>query len=293
MATIIAQTAFQNYQSGQYEAAVEGYKRAVKTAPGFAPVYRNWAIMEAYEDHLADAEQLMKKAAELDPKDPQIFLIWGNIYRKKSKYSEAHKKYTIANNLAPEDPIILNALGQAKGRLGDYEEANNLLEKALKSNFNSLKHELICKTSLAENLIGWGDFLCKDRNFTEAEIKYNLAADICYSMIDKNTRDIKLFTALNKANLRKAHLYLSIQQDSKALRVLNSVAHSNPANFRQYQLKIEALLLLGEYYKRVHNKIELFNIITKLNQFKGSDILKQSPGFIKRISTLNQNFNEL
>lgn len=64
IATIIAQNAFQKYQLNSYDQAVEDYKRAIKMAPKFAPIYRNWGVMESYENHLQEAEGLMRKAAE-------------------------------------------------------------------------------------------------------------------------------------------------------------------------------------------------------------------------------------
>ena len=53
-------------------------------------------IMESYEEHLSEADRLMEKASQLDSKDPQIFLIWGNINRKSSRHLEALNKYKIA-----------------------------------------------------------------------------------------------------------------------------------------------------------------------------------------------------
>jgi Tfp pilus assembly protein PilF len=260
-------------------------------APGFAPVYRNWAIMEAYENHLTEAEQLMEKAAKIDQSDPQIFLIWGNIYRKSRKHTEAHKKYLIAHSLAPEDPIILNALGQAKGWLSEFPEANSLLTKALNSKFDSVKHEIICRTSLAENLINWGDFLVKDRNYLEAEKKYHSAVNQCMAMLGTNSRDAKVFNALTKANLRRGQLFLKNKQNKKALSALNSVCNSIALSFKQGQYKLEALLLIGEYYMKEHNTVELKKILFRFGEFKNSEIIKQNPNYVDRIALLHQYAN--
>ena len=99
-------------------------------APNFSPVYRNWGVMESYENHLEEAIELMQKAAKIDPNDAQIYLLWGNIYRKNGKFNDAHSKYEIAHKLTPEDPIVLNAFGQANSRLGFYKEAYELLTKS-------------------------------------------------------------------------------------------------------------------------------------------------------------------
>lgn len=288
VATIIAQTAFQKYQSGNYELAVEEYKRAIKVAPNFAPLFRNWAIMESYENHLGEAESLMEKASKLDPNDPQIFLIWGNIYRKSSKHVDAHKKYAIAHTLTPEDPIILNAYGQSKCWLGYYEEAEMLLQRALNSNFDSIKHEVICRTSLAENYINWGDTLNKDRNFKEAENKYNQAIRHCVLALDTNAKDAKIFNAYSKANLRKGILLFKIKQDQKALDALKAIKNSMSQSFKQGLYKLEALVVLGEYYLSVQNNFELKVILRNIeDEFKSSPVLRKN-NFTNRITDLTE-----
>lgn len=288
VATIIAQTAFQKYQSGNYELAVEEYKRAIKVAPNFAPLFRNWAIMESYENHLSEAESLMEKASVLDPNDPQIFLIWGNIYRKSSKHIEAHKKYAIAHSLTPDDPIILNAYGQAKCWLGYHDEAEKLLQNALNSNFDSVKHEVICRTSLAENYINWGDALFKDRNYKEAELKYNSAIRQCIAALDTNAKDTKIYNAISKANLRKGILLFKVKQDRKALEALNAVKKSSSQSFKQGLYKLEALVVLGEYYLSVQNNYELKNILRSIEtEFKSSPVLRKN-NLTDRIADLTE-----
>ncbi|HRN47550.1 MAG TPA: NB-ARC domain-containing protein [Niabella sp.] len=292
VATIIAQTAFQKYQTGHYDSAVEDYKRAIKIAPSFAPVYRNWAIMEAYENHLTEAEQLMEKASKLDPTDPQIFLIWGNIYRKSGKHVEGHKKYVIANSLAPNDPIILNSFGQAKSWLGYYEDAEKLLLQALGTDFSSLKHEIICRTSLAENSINWGDSLVKDRNYFEAEKKYSSAIHHCMLALDSNARDAKIFNALNKANLRRGHLHFKTRNERKAIEALNAVCNSNAMSFKQGLYKLEALILLGEYYLHVENIRKLKEILRTIDyEFKNSQVIRHNNNFPERINKLKEYIN--
>jgi len=286
VATIIAQTAFQKYQSGNYASAVEDYKRAIKVAPNFAPLYRNWAIMESYENHLLEADGLMEKAAFLDPKDPQIFLIWGNIYRKSAKHIEAHKKYEIAHSLSSDDPIILNAFGQAKGWLGCFDEAESMLLSALNSNFQSIKHEIISRTSLAENYINWGDTFFKDRNFKDAEEKYSLAIKQCLLCLDNNVKDTQIFNALSKANLRRGTLLMRMKHHRNAIEALRWLVSSPSESFKQKLYKLEGLVVLGEYYFHVQNTLEMKKIVKMIElEYKDSPALRKSR-FADRITIL-------
>lgn len=281
IASIIAQTAFQKYQSGFYDAAVEEYKRAIKTAPNFAPIYRNWATMESYEGHISEAEKLMERASVLNSNDPQIFLIWGNIYRKCSRHNDAYKKYLIAYNLSPEDPIVLNAFGQAKSRLGEFKEAHELLNKALvpNSEFASQKHEIINRTSIAENLINWGDSLVRDRNFGEAQLKYNAAIKECLLLNLSNSKDAGIFSTLSKAYLKIGLLYLNHKNESDtqiAIEFFNKIIEIKNINFKQSLFRLSAIVELLEINFKVDDSYkidQLFKIIEK--DYFNSPILKR------------------
>lgn len=288
IATIISQTAFQKYQNGNYLEAVDDYKRAIKLAPNFAPLYRNWGVMESYENHLQEAISLMEKAAKIDSTDPQIFLLWGNIYRKNSKFHDAHEKYSLAFKLSPEDPIILNAFGQAKSRLGQYEEAHRLLKKSAhkRGDFSSLKHDIITRTSLAENLINWGIVLTRDKNFGSAEIKFDLAIQNCHEAIQMNVRDSKIFTALTKAHLKKAHLLLQMNNEDGALNCYRNIIDSTDKTFKHSTFKLTALIDLIDYYSR-KGKFDLSRkYLKEVNEeYKYKNILR-NPKFAKLSSKL-------
>ena len=282
VATIIAQTAFQKYQSGFYDQAVEDYKRAIKTAPKFASLYRNWGVMESYEDHLQEANRLMEKAAELNSKDPQIFLLWGNIFRKGGKFLDAHEKYQLAYDLAKDDPIVLNAFGQAKSRLGFFEEADKLLKASLNyDGFQSIKHEIINRTSISENFINWGDMLVRDKNLELALEKYNEAINCCLFALNSNARDSKIYTTLTKALLKKGHLYLQNKDYGEFVACHESIINSTDKTFKHSLFKITALVDLIEYYLKLSNYFSAEYYYSILNRdYKQSLILKQ-PKFFK------------
>ncbi|MEQ8472173.1 MAG: tetratricopeptide repeat protein [Marinoscillum sp.] len=291
IATIMAQNAFQKYQSGHYELAVEEYRKAIKLAPTFAPLYRNWGVMESYEDHLHEATSLLQKAAELDSTDSQVFLLWGNIYRKNSKFNEAHEKYEKAFDLAPEDPIILSALGQTKGRMGNYQEAHELLNKSLviDPDFKSVKHEIINRTSIAENLISWGDYLLRDKDPRSAEAKYLESIEICQETLALNIRDKKVYSTLTKAHLRAGRVAFQLDKPNRAIACLKSVVNSKERTFKHGILRLSALIDLANYFMNANHLKEsrsYLNVIEK--EFRGSVILKEP-----KFSSLQDNLKVL
>lgn len=273
IATIISQNAFQKYQNGSYESAVQEYQRAIKIAPNFAPIYRNWGVMESYENHLSEAIQLMEKAAGIDCNDPQIYLLWGNIYRKNGKFTDANAKYEIAYKLTPKDPIVLNALGQSNSRLGNYETADKLLMQSLTNSgdFSSTKHSIITRTSISENHINWGDMLARDKNFGEAIRKYGNAIKICMDAINQNTRDSKIFTSLTKAHLKKAHSLFQINKNYEAINCLKHVINSRDDSYKHSLFKLTALIDLTEHYIKkgqLNDARPLLNSLNSEHKFK-------------------------
>lgn len=278
VAAILAQTAFQKYQAGRYDEAIDDYKKAIKIAPNFSAIYRNWSVMESYEGHLQEADRLMEEAERLNDRDPQIYLLWGNILRKNAKYHEALKKYEKAYNLDNEDHIILNALGTTKSKLGEYEQAYEYLKKALvtKLSIDSTKHEIINKTSIAENLINWADSLIKDRSYTDAEIKLDEAITHLLELLEIGAKDSMIFTALSKANLKKGKLFLRINRRHLAIDSFVAVFTSTPKTFKHHFYRIIAGVELAEISLETNHIGKARYYIRQIElDYKGSPILRR------------------
>ena len=297
IAALLAQTAYQKYQSGRYAEAVDDYKRASEIAPRFASVYRNWAVMESTEGHSVEADRLMRKAADLSPNDPQIWLTWGNMKRKEDRIKEALEYYMRAKGISPSDYVILNALGQAKSRLGDYAEADQLFRTALGNEVNpldnSIKHEIINRTSLAENLKRWAEALTKDRNYTESQKKLTEALEQC-----------KLAMKLDESDQRTSDLYRQILLDlgyaykksdsDKAIKYLSEAIVKDPSRFKETRYTVIATKEIIKLYLEkndLDSALSLFTpklsklaqrtnpqsfreIKTMLNELKRSDHVK-------------------
>lgn len=247
VAAMMAQTAFQKYQAGRYIDALDDYRRACEIAPRFASLYRNWAVMESQEGHVVEADKLMEKAAKLSPDDPQIWLTWGNIKRKSDKVKEALEKYEMAHELSPDDSVIMNALGQAKCRLGEYAEADQLFRKALQAGAtgSSIRHEIINRSSLADNLARWAEGLFGDRNYGEAEKKLIEALEHCRRVVSLDKNDPKSLDLLRHVLKQLGFYYKKHSKPEKAVEYFKQAIVERPVRFREAQDTIEAALQAG------------------------------------------------
>jgi LuxR family glucitol operon transcriptional activator len=287
ISAIFTQTAFQKYQAGLYDDAVENYKKAIEVAPRFSSVYRNWAVMESYENHLFEADQLMLKASELNPNDPQIWLLWGNIKRKANKLLEADEKYKIAFSLTPENPIILNAYGQTRGRLGDFETALNLLNSALTidSNFNSKKHEIINRTSIAETLLAWSEPLLRDRNYKKSKENLFNALEECKLALKVDNNDEKSLGLYNKCNYKIGKFYVAENNLNDAKKFFYICVNNNSKGFGVARYKLKAGIELSKLLLKSSEYDEIKDVLEKA-QLGNVNIVRRYPEMLDEVNSI-------
>ncbi|HOR03530.1 MAG TPA: NB-ARC domain-containing protein [Candidatus Syntrophosphaera sp.] len=285
VAAMIAQAAYQKYQSGNYNEALEDYKRACSIAPKLASIYRNWAMMESQEYHILEADKLMEKASSLDPNDAQIWLTWGNIKRRNDKVKEALKYYEKAHAILPNNSVILNALGQAKCRLGDYAEADKLFHAAYNSvdATTQVRHEIVNYTSIADNLKRWAEALIRGRDYGHAEVKLNEALSYIKKVItiaksDKKARDLE----------RSIHMELGLVLTKKE-RYEESISHYiqatayNPNSLREIRDHVKSSIAIGKIYIKLGNFAMAGSYVnSSLLKFK----LRENPEFINDVKEL-------
>lgn len=278
VAAMIAQNAFQKYQSGRYLDAVEDYKRAIEIAPRFASLYRNWAVMEASEQHSIEANELMKKAAKLNPEDTQIWLTWGNIRRKEDKIKDALEKYEKAYQLSPEDEFVLNALGQAKARNGEYEEAIALFEQALKRNSDSatVQSKIINHSSIAKTLLRWAEADRNTRNHAGAGGKLENALDHCKVTLKLDPSDKRSQDLYRKILLALGFLYL--EKDSQiALGYFEQVIVKKPIRYKEAKDTAEASIQASKILHQFGRLEEANRIFPHNLKSSSMIVLKQNP----------------
>lgn len=287
IAAIFTQTAFQKYQAGLYDEAVENYKKAINVAPKFSSIYRNWAVMESYENHLYEADQLIQKAADLNSTDPQIWLLWGNIKRKSNKFIEADEKYKIAYGLAQDNHIILNAYGQTRSRLGDYDSALKLFYSALtiEGSVSSKKHEIINRTSIAEALIGWAEVLFRDRDIENAEKRLYEAQEECFKIMKIDSNDLKSSGILTKTYYKIGKHFNKLNNSLKAKTYFEKCLAVKSVGFKVSRYKLKAAVEISKIYFDEGNFDEIKNILTPtLIGYEG--IFKKHPEILNEINTI-------
>lgn len=84
------------------------------------------------EGKLEEAKKIYEGLALLDPNNPYIYSLLGAIYQQKQRFDLAVQRYTKALEIFPEDINSLANRGEIYLNLGNFKEAGNDLNQAIK-----------------------------------------------------------------------------------------------------------------------------------------------------------------
>ncbi|HEX8515232.1 MAG TPA: tetratricopeptide repeat protein [Bacteroidia bacterium] len=122
------------YNGKQAEAKANFYKATTLAAGKNVNVLLR--ISEAYTNaetkNLPEAITLLTQAAKLDPKNPEVYILTGNVYLEQNEGTKAIENYEKAGALDPKSPLALLRQGQVWNRAKNYTLAIDTYKKALK-----------------------------------------------------------------------------------------------------------------------------------------------------------------
>src|SRR5262249_2487843 len=129
---------------------VQIYNQILSQFPMFMPATRNLGLV--YYDRLPDDQKsydLLTKAREAFPQDPEVSKDLGVLTYRKGDYSRAVRLLTESNQTLKEDAELLYYLGKAQYQLKLKSESKASLQKALDFNL-APKHAEDAKRVLLE-----------------------------------------------------------------------------------------------------------------------------------------------
>jgi len=160
--------AFAQFTAGNLDEAERGYAALIAAQPRLAVAHNHLALIAKARGRFDRAEELLRRAVELDPADLSGQINLGNLLSKLGRHGEAEPFYAKAIELAPDSEDCLLNLGWTRYCLGDGAGALAHYQRALAKHPGTARGQNGC--GLAYALLG--------RN-AEAEASYRraLAAD--------------------------------------------------------------------------------------------------------------------
>ena len=121
-------------QAGHYVKAAELLKKSIALAPARSAQACNYLgyMWADRGENLPEAEQLIRRALELDPANSGYRDSLGWVFYRQGRYDEALTELLRASETMPEpDPIVLDHIGDVYGKLGKTADAVLYWSKAL------------------------------------------------------------------------------------------------------------------------------------------------------------------
>ncbi len=133
------------FQLKDNEHSDEAYEKALKIEPSNALVLNNYAYYLSLRNiNLEKAEQMAKKAVELDPGNGSNQDTYGWVLFKLGRYEEAKEWIEKAIQTGEESAVVLEHYGDVLWKLGNKKDAVKYWEKAGKAGEGS---EFLAKES--------------------------------------------------------------------------------------------------------------------------------------------------
>ncbi len=195
--------------------------------------------------------------AVLSPDDPEAHLTLGHAYLNYRLYQQALEEYELALDTGLDDTRIYQAIGDAKGLLGETEEATKYYKKALKEAPKDVDLRLALASAylaIGENKKAGKEYEKVSKISKKAKPKvyisraksyfkdgqYELALDeLCIANeLDPNNEEVLLLIGEG---------YFKLGQYENSLPPLEEAILIDPAYFEAYNLKAASLMSLGRY----------------------------------------------
>jgi tetratricopeptide (TPR) repeat protein len=119
------------YDSGEYEKAIEAYKRAIHLNPDFEESYYRLGMAYSSLGRYKEAVEAYNRAVRLKPDYAAVYENLGHAFSNLAQYEKAIKAFRKAIELAPDNIEPYFALGNAYFNSGKEEEAINTYEAAI------------------------------------------------------------------------------------------------------------------------------------------------------------------
>lgn len=274
-----ATTAFQKFQAGNYDGAVNDFKKASEIAPNFANVYKNWALMESQAGYGDKANELMKKATGINPKDSFLWFTWGNIEKQKQRLNISADYLQKALSLSSNDIYILGALGEVEKRRGNYAKADKLLREAIQfarkesGIISKTKHEVVCLTSLADNNRRWAEILNSSKKYEDAHYKLKFASECAKKAMKLSENDPKAQETHMEVSLAMALALMYNKKDDLSIeKFFKSAIKMSPKGAKQKRITSKSCFYYTNYLIGQGNlkKAQVYFSIGKRNLLDGS-----------------------
>lgn len=176
--------AYKAQEAKKFSEAEELYRKAIELNPNYAYAYNNLGNILSNLERYDEAEGFYRKAIDLDPNYALAYYNLGIILKSLNRYSEAETTYRKAIELDPNDALTYNNLGNILNDLERYDEAEAAYRKAIEiDNGDALYYHNL--GVLLEILKRYEEAEAAYRKAIEVDPEFNTAYDSLSSLLEQ------------------------------------------------------------------------------------------------------------
>lgn len=213
--------AFVESTLGNFDNAVESYRKVLKINPEYLASKIRWAELEMQRGEFEEAIRLYNEVLAIAPGFAKAYIGLGTINLQSGKPQDAIKKYKKALELQPQALQVNYLLSQAYASVGDEKNAKLFLSK--KGNKEVVMYDKVLQEMHMHSVsssyyaqAGIHAFMNADYKFAEQLVNHAIELD----PIDVNIKLILL------------NIYLSTKKIDKALKYSKNLTLKYPDNYR-------------------------------------------------------------
>jgi len=123
-----AMGSFKYYCLQDLEGALQEFEEARARLPNDAHVLVSIGLVKRRQGKLDESIEVHRQAAEVDPRNTDVWMNLARSYRGARKFAEAHRMFDRALDILPGDPTILAQKSETYVASGDLDGAERLLQ---------------------------------------------------------------------------------------------------------------------------------------------------------------------
>lgn len=124
---------------GDYQKAIEEFKKATELRPGYADAHHNLANTYKQTGEVNEAIKNYQKAIEFNPNLWQSYQNLAGIYFEQEEFDQARESLETAIKINPQNAELYTSLGILYKKMGQSEEAKKALQTAITIDPRNLK----------------------------------------------------------------------------------------------------------------------------------------------------------
>ena len=148
------------------EAEFEGKITKVESGTAQAKVYHTWSQGASRRGDIAQAQTLLDKAEQLDPKNPAVAHARGQIQESIGNFTEAIAAYASGAAAHPTDPFLIQSWARLEAKAGRIAAARTLYKRGIEANPDN--HHLAQAWAVSESTHPDGDATVAREQFQRA-----------------------------------------------------------------------------------------------------------------------------